>query len=70
MQALAFKVIRALYPDHELWRDFPYEYERERSAIDVINGGTQLREWVDDSQAAPAELEKVAAMDERQWQAE
>src|SRR5215207_1640553 len=26
LQALAFKAIRRLYPDYELWRDFPYEY--------------------------------------------
>ena len=27
LQALAFKAIRRLYPDYDLWRDFPYEYE-------------------------------------------
>ena len=47
VQALAFKAIRRLYPDYQLWRDFPYEYEFERLAIDVINGGSGLREWVD-----------------------
>ena len=26
LQALAFKAIRTLFPDYELWRDFPYEY--------------------------------------------
>ena len=49
--ALAFKALRALRPDYELWRDFPYEYERGRLAIDVINGGELLREWVDDPAA-------------------
>ncbi|RYD67048.1 MAG: DUF1343 domain-containing protein, partial [Sphingomonadales bacterium] len=39
LQALGFKAIRALYPDYDLWRDFPYEYEFEKLAIDVINGG-------------------------------
>ena len=37
-----------LAPDYPLWRDFPYEYEFDKLAIDVINGGTGLREWVDD----------------------
>ena len=39
VQALAFKAIRRLYPDYDLWRDFPYEYELGKLAIDVINGG-------------------------------
>ena len=49
VQALAFKAIRRLYPDYPLWRDFPYEYEHGKLAIDVINGGPLLREWVDDA---------------------
>ncbi len=39
LQALAFKALRLLRPDYPLWRDFPYEYEHDRLAIDLINGG-------------------------------
>ncbi|WP_128893522.1 exo-beta-N-acetylmuramidase NamZ domain-containing protein [Erythrobacter sp. HKB08] len=67
LQALAFKAIRQLYPDYELWRDFPYEYEFERLAIDVINGGPSLREWVDDSSSTPHDLDAMAANDEASW---
>jgi uncharacterized protein YbbC (DUF1343 family) len=67
LQALAFKAIRALYPDYPLWRDFPYEYELERLAIDVINGGPALREWVDDAAAKPGDLDALAARDEAAW---
>ncbi len=67
MQALAFKAIRSLYPDYALWRDFPYEYEFERLAIDVINGGPGLREWVDDAAALPGDLDAVTAPDEIAW---
>ena len=67
LQALAFKAIRNLYPDYEIWRDFPYEYEFERLAIDVINGGPALREWVDDSEAEPGDLEAIAHADEESW---
>jgi uncharacterized protein YbbC (DUF1343 family) len=67
LQALAFKAIRALYPDYPIWRDFPYEYEFERLAIDVINGGPALREWVDDAEAEPGDLEAIAALDEADW---
>ncbi len=70
LQALAFKAIRALYPDYPLWRDFPYEYEFDRLAIDVINGGPGLREWVDDPAAIPADLDRAAALDEAKWRAE
>ncbi len=55
--ALAFKALRRLRPDYPLWRDFPYEYEEGRLAIDVINGSPLLREWVDDPAATPADLE-------------
>jgi len=67
LQALAFKAIRNLNPDYPLWRDFPYEYELERLAIDVINGGPALREWVDDPSATPHDLDALASMDEASW---
>lgn len=67
LQALAFKAIRALRPDYPLWRDFPYEYEFDKLAIDVINGGTALREWVDDPAAAPGDLDALAGPDEAAW---
>jgi uncharacterized protein YbbC (DUF1343 family) len=70
LQALAFKAIRRLYADYPIWRDFPYEYELERLAIDVINGGPALREWVDDSAAEPGDLDSLAAGDERCWREE
>lgn len=70
LQALAFQAIRRLHPDYALWRDFPYEYEFDRLAIDVINGGPALREWVDDPAAAPADLDEIAAADEARWREE
>jgi len=65
--ALALKALRRLRPDYDLWRDFPYEYERERLAFDVINGGPLVREWIDDASATPADLEALAGPDERSW---
>jgi len=67
LQALAFKAIRALYPDYPLWRDFPYEYAFGKLAIDVINGGPALREWVDDGGAGPDRIDSAAAADEAAW---
>jgi uncharacterized protein YbbC (DUF1343 family) len=68
--ALALKALRRLRPDYPLWADFHYEYERDRLAIDVINGSELLRRWVDDPAATPGDLEQLAARDEAAWRAE
>ena len=70
LQALAFKALRTEFPDYPLWRNFPYEYEVDRLAIDVINGSSLLREWVDDAQALPEDLENIAHSDEKSWEEE
>ncbi|MES2033584.1 MAG: DUF1343 domain-containing protein [Pseudomonadota bacterium] len=70
VQALAFKAIRRLYPDYDLWRDFPYEYVFDKLAIDVINGGPGLREWVDDAASTPADLDAATTPDEQAWMEE
>jgi hypothetical protein len=70
LMAIALKALRVLRPDYPLWRDFPYEYEQGRLAIDVINGGPWLREWVDDPKATPRDLEWMASKDEQAWREE
>ena len=67
VQALAFKAIRALFGDYDLWRDFAYEYVFDKLAIDVINGGPDLREWVDDAEALPGDLDALTVPDEAVW---
>ena len=67
--ALAFKALRSLRPDYSIWRDFPYEYET-RLAIDVINGGALLRQWVDDPNATAGDLDALATPDEQAWREE
>ena len=70
VQSLAFKALRRLQPDYPLWRDFGYEYENERLAIDLINGSPLLREWVDDLAATPADLDALTRPDEAAWEGE
>ncbi|MBK8017072.1 MAG: DUF1343 domain-containing protein [Betaproteobacteria bacterium] len=70
LQAMAFKALRMLQPGYPLWRDFPYEYERDRLAIDLINGSELLRTWVDDAGSTLADLDAVASPDERSWEEE
>jgi len=67
VQALGFKATRRLYPDYALWRDFPYEYVFDRLAIDVINGGPGLREWVDDPASTADDLDALTTPDEQAW---
>jgi uncharacterized protein YbbC (DUF1343 family) len=70
VQALAFKAVRRLYPDYDLWRDFPYEYTVGKLAIDVINGSPLLREWVDDAGSESGDLDGPAVSDEAAWKEE
>jgi uncharacterized protein YbbC (DUF1343 family) len=67
LMALVFKALRTRRPDYGLWRDFPYEYEYDRLAIDVITGSELLRQWVDDPSAVPADLDALTAPDEASW---
>ena len=67
VQALAFKAIRRRYPDYPLWRDFPYEYEHDRLAIDLINGSPLLREWVDDERGTLQDFDTLVQKDEIAW---
>jgi uncharacterized protein YbbC (DUF1343 family) len=68
--ALLLKAIRRRDRGYPLWRDFAYEYEAGRLAIDVINGGPLLREWVDDPASTPGDLDALLVPDERAWAGE
>jgi uncharacterized protein YbbC (DUF1343 family) len=70
LMAAAFKAVRKVHPELDLWRHFPYEYEHERLAIDLINGTELLREWVDDDAARPDDLDAIALPDEQSWREE
>jgi uncharacterized protein YbbC (DUF1343 family) len=67
LQALMFKALRVLEPKYPLWRDFPYEYEKDRLAIDLLNGSDLLREWVDDRRSTTKALDELVLADERTW---
>jgi len=66
--AALLKSLRTLHPDAPLWRDFAYEYERNRLAFDLINGGPRLRHWIEDPKSTPADLDALALPEERSWQ--
>jgi len=68
--ALALKALRRLRTDYPIWRDFPYEYETQRLAFDLINGGELLRSWIDDPAAAAQDLDALTVPDEASWREE
>ena len=70
MQALAIKALRKLEPKYPLWREFAYEYEHDRLAIDLLSGSDLLRLWVDDPRSRPKDLDQLALADERAWRSE
>jgi len=70
LQALAFKALRALEPKYPLWREFAYEYEHDRLAIDLLSGSDLLRIWVDDRRSRPGDLDALVLADEKAWHRE
>jgi len=65
--AALLKAQRQLQPRATLWREFAYEYEHQRLAFDVINGGPRMRQWIEDPHATAADLDAMAAPDEAAW---
>jgi uncharacterized protein YbbC (DUF1343 family) len=65
--ALLLKAIRLEYRDYELWHQLEYEYETGRLAIDLLTGGSFLREWVDNVSAEAGDFEKRLAAEESKW---
>ncbi len=61
------KVLRRLRPGEEIWRFHEYEYELDRTPIDVINGGPFLRQWVDDENADFGDLAGRLDAEAQRW---
>ncbi|MBN8538195.1 MAG: DUF1343 domain-containing protein [Deltaproteobacteria bacterium] len=64
---LFLKSLRVIYPEYPIWRNFSYEYVDDKLAIDIINGSTLLREWVDNPNSQISDFEKMCQEDERNW---
>jgi hypothetical protein len=62
--------LRALEPKYPLWREFAYEYEHDRLAIDLLSGSDLLRIWVDDRRSRPKDLDALVLADEKAWHRE
>jgi uncharacterized protein YbbC (DUF1343 family) len=67
LMCLVFKALKSLNAGYPMWRDFEYEYERDRLAIDLINGSSIMREWVENDAATMGDMESLALLDEQSW---
>lgn len=70
LMTLFFKAVRELYPSYEIWRNFAYEYEHDRLAIDLINGSDLLRNWVDTKGTKVEDFEAECRRSESEWLSE
>jgi len=68
--ALFFKALRHEYPDYPIYRNFHYEYVTDRLAFDVINGGPELRDWIETPTASTKDLDRKLKADELSWEKE
>lgn len=61
--------VRQLWPDDFQWLAPPYEYETEKMPIDILSGGCELREGLQND-LTPQLLEELTALDEDGWWSE
>jgi uncharacterized protein YbbC (DUF1343 family) len=59
--------IAKLWSEQFAWRQPPYEYETVKLPIDILSGGTALREAID-AGLTPESLERVTAVDGALWE--
>ncbi len=64
--ALFLRTVRRM-SDIEIWRDFHYEYETDRLAVDLIDGSSRLRTWVDDPKSEVGDFDAIIAPEETAW---
>lgn len=67
LMLLFFKAVKQVHPDLFAWRQPPYEYEHERLPIDLLNGNTLGREWVDNPKMSSQDLDLVLKKEELEW---
>jgi uncharacterized protein YbbC (DUF1343 family) len=65
--ALFLKALFSVHPGFDLWRRHAYEYEDGKLPIDVINGGPDLRLWVEDSGSDASGLDARLTREESEW---
>lgn len=67
LTTLMLKAIRQLHPNYPIYRQFEYEYTKNKLAFDVINGGPKLRTWIENSDSSLQQLDAQLKKDEKAW---
>jgi len=67
MVSLFLKSVKKVHPDFDWILPPPYEYEYEKQPIDILSGDSFLREWIENKNATPKDLEKKLSSDEEKW---
>ncbi len=65
--ALLLKATRREFPEFDLWKPPPYEYETKHLPFDILSGSSELRHWVEDPGASVDDLEQRLCEDEQKW---
>ncbi len=68
LMAGLLKAIRQTQLDFQLWNDFHYEYEKDRSPIHLLTGSTFFKEWVDDSESSKEDFDARMQADITEWE--
>ena len=64
------KAIHLIHPDLNLWTEPPYEYEYDKTPIDVVTGGKIFREWVESDISTIKEMISMINRDVEIWKNE
>jgi hypothetical protein len=59
--------IHRLWPNDFAWLPPPYEYEREKTPIDILFGSPLLRQRLSENEVSDATIKGLAALDEAAW---
>lgn len=68
--SLYFRSVSQVYPNFELWKKPPYEYEKELMPVDMLSGSDFLRCWAEDGSRGPVDLDLYLQEDEHSWEEE
>ena len=64
---LLLKATRSEFPDFDLWKPPPYEYEGKLMPFDILSGSSLIRDWIEEPAANIQYLEDKLSTDENQW---
>lgn len=64
------KSIHNLYPEFNLFKTPPYEYEEVNLPIEILSGTQDLKLWVEDPQSQMKQIDASLIQDEKKWLSE